>query len=81
MNKLKLVELRPNQPALTDIPGRLRALADRIEALGPEIELCLVVTRDKTNGKDCVNTYAYGNYVNMYECAGILLAAAANFDE
>lgn len=75
---MSIVELKRQVP-LTDIPARLRLLADKIESGEyPEADLCLVVLRmdaSKPEGEKRISQFAYGNYHNVYECDGLMLYA------
>lgn len=69
-------EIKRSVP-LTDIPGRLRDLADRIERGLLSPDLALVVFRyTYPSTSTTLSTHCYGDYRSTYECNGILLHAA-----
>lgn len=70
---MPVLEIKRAAP-LTDIPGRLRHLAERIEGGHLAPDLALVVLREN----DGLRFFGYGAYSSDDECRGIFLRAATD---
>jgi hypothetical protein len=60
---------------LSDIPARLRKLADELEASNEFSQLVLVGVREDKS----ISAFGFGEYHGCFHCAGILLSAANSF--
>lgn len=77
MDHLKVVEF-PVQVCLNDIPGRLRQLADEIEAAGPdEAPLTMLYVEGFEDGE--VKVGCFGDCPSKWEVVGLLSLASRLF--